>query len=212
MRMAELTRVSGVPVPTIKYYLRERLLPAGDLSPPNQASYDDSHVRRLALIRALIDVGGLSVADARTVLAAIDDPDISMHDLLGATVHALTPGRTGEDESEEYQRALAAVDAMVQRRGWQLGDMSPTRAIAAEVLARLDRLGQQHLIASLDSYAAAAELIARTDVALVAAIEGRDARAETALVGTVLGDVLIAALRRLAQEHMSAQQFRPPTA
>ena len=211
MRMAELTRTSGVPVPTIKYYLREGLLPAGELSPPNQARYDESHVRRLALIRALIDVGGLSVADARKVLSAIDDPHTSMHDLLGATMHALTPGPTGEDESEEYQRALSAVDAMIRRRGWQLGEVTPTRSVAAEVLARLDRLGQQRLIDALDSYAEAAELIAKTDVALVAGIEGRDARAETALVGTVLGDVLIAALRRLAQEHMSSQQFRPPT-
>lgn len=211
MRMAELTRTSGVPVPTIKYYLREGLLPAGELSPPNQARYDESHVRRLALIRALIDVGGLSVADARKVLSAIDDPHTSMHDLLGATMHALTPGPTGEDESEEYQRALSAVNAMIRRRGWQLGEVTPTRSVAAEVLARLDRLGQQRLIDALDSYAEAAELIAKTDVALVAGIEGRDARAETALVGTVLGDVLIAALRRLAQEHMSSQQFRPPT-
>jgi hypothetical protein len=134
-----------------------------------------------------------------------------MHDLLGATMHALTPGPTGEDESEEYQRALSAVNAMIRRRGWQLGEVTPTRSVAAEVLARLDRLGQQRLIDALDSYAEAAELIAKTDVALVAGIEGRDARAETALVGTVLGDVLIAALRRLAQEHMSSQQFRPPT-
>ena len=212
MRMAELSRVTGVPVPTIKYYLREGLLPAGELSPPNQARYDKSHVRRLALIRALIDVGGLSVAAARTVLAAIDDPDISMHDLLGTTVHALTPGRTEEDDSEEYQRATAAVDAMIQRRGWRLGEQSPTRAVAAEVLARLDRLGQRQLIDSLDSYAQAAELIAETDLAVVLAVEGRDARAEAALVGTVLGDVLIAALRRLAQEHMSAKQFPPATA
>ncbi|MGA4543389.1 hypothetical protein ACPA54_25705 [Uniformispora flossi] len=33
---------------------------------------------------------------------------------------------------------------------------------------------------------------------------------ESAVVGTVLGDVLLAAMRRLAQEQMSAAAFRPP--
>jgi DNA-binding transcriptional MerR regulator len=38
MRIGELSKVTGVPVPTIKYYLREGLLPAGELSSPNQAA------------------------------------------------------------------------------------------------------------------------------------------------------------------------------
>ena len=37
MRIAELSQTTGVPVPTIKYYLREGLLPAGELTSPNQA-------------------------------------------------------------------------------------------------------------------------------------------------------------------------------
>ena len=53
MRIAELSRDSGVPVPTIKYYVREGLLPPGELTSPNQAQYDASHLRRLRLIRAL---------------------------------------------------------------------------------------------------------------------------------------------------------------
>ncbi|MEQ7123763.1 MerR family transcriptional regulator [Actinopolymorpha sp. B11F2] len=207
--MAELSRMTGVPVPTIKYYLRERLLPAGELSPPNQAQYDETHVRRLALIRSLIDVGGLSVADVRNVLNVIDAPGTSMHDALGATMYALTPARSGDDSGEDHAQAEAAINALIARRGWQLSLRSPSRSVAAEVLARLAGLGQHEVVRGLDSYAAAAELIAEADLAVVAAVEGRDARAETALVGTVLGDVLIAALRRLAQEHMSAKQFPP---
>jgi DNA-binding transcriptional MerR regulator len=211
MRMAELSRVTGVSVATIKYYLREGLLPPGEVSSPNQARYDDSHVRRLALIRSLIDVGGLSIADVRRVLTAIDTPDVSMHDVLGAAVHALTPPRPAADSDEGYQKAAVMVDELIARRGWRLGDASPTRAVAAEVLARLDSMGQYEIIRALDSYAAAVETIAKADLAVVAAVEGRDARAETALVGTVLGDVLIAAMRRLAQEHFSAQQFPSST-
>jgi hypothetical protein len=47
-------------VPTIKYYVREGLLPPGQLASPNQTQYDNSHLRRLRLIRALTEVGGLS--------------------------------------------------------------------------------------------------------------------------------------------------------
>ena len=61
MRMAELSTTSDVPVATIKYYLREKLLPAGESETANQARYGSTHLDRLRLIRALIDVGGLSV-------------------------------------------------------------------------------------------------------------------------------------------------------
>src|SRR6478752_6940457 len=70
MRMKELSEVSGVPVATIKFYQRERLLPAGERTHPNQSVYGDEHLRRIRLIRALIEVGGLSVA-----AASVDDRD-----------------------------------------------------------------------------------------------------------------------------------------
>ncbi|MET1074743.1 MAG: MerR family transcriptional regulator, partial [Umezawaea sp.] len=52
MRMAELSAESGVPVATIKYYLREGLVPAGELTSPNQAQYQARHLQRLKLVRA----------------------------------------------------------------------------------------------------------------------------------------------------------------
>jgi DNA-binding transcriptional MerR regulator len=80
MRIAELSRRSGIPVPTIKYYVREGLLPPGELTSPNQAQYDETHVRRLKLIRALVDVGDLSIAATRDVLASIDSPGKTLHE------------------------------------------------------------------------------------------------------------------------------------
>ncbi|MFG2601211.1 MerR family transcriptional regulator [Streptomyces sp. NPDC048462] len=38
------------------------MTPAGQLTSPNQASYDTGHERRLRLIRALLDVGGLPLS------------------------------------------------------------------------------------------------------------------------------------------------------
>ena len=59
MWMAELATRSGLSVPTIKYYLREGLLPAGVATGATRAVYDETHVHRLRLIRALTDVAGI---------------------------------------------------------------------------------------------------------------------------------------------------------
>ncbi|MDX2026822.1 MerR family transcriptional regulator, partial [Microcella sp.] len=45
--MSELSATTGTPVPTLKFYLREGLLPAGERTSPNQSQYDDSHVERV---------------------------------------------------------------------------------------------------------------------------------------------------------------------
>ena len=51
MRMAELSHQTTVPVPTIKYYQREGLLPAGERTSPNQVRYDERHARRQRRLR-----------------------------------------------------------------------------------------------------------------------------------------------------------------
>src|SRR3989304_3773386 len=72
MRISELSRHAGVSVPTIKYYIREGLLPPGAKAAPNQAQYADEHLQRLKLIRVLREVGGLRVDAIKTVLAALE--------------------------------------------------------------------------------------------------------------------------------------------
>src|SRR4051794_41796939 len=95
MRISELSRVSGVPVATIKYYLREGLLPAGIPTSATSASYDERHVDRLNLIRALVDVGRVPIARVRQVVTALEQPPTSWHDLLGAAHGALPPAAGG---------------------------------------------------------------------------------------------------------------------
>src|ERR1700710_1263265 len=94
MRVSELSAVSGVSLATIKYYLREGLLHPGRTLSANQADYDDDHVRRLRLVRALIDVGGLSIAQVLRTLAAVDDPTIALHDAFGIAQDALSSARS----------------------------------------------------------------------------------------------------------------------
>lgn len=82
MRISELSAVSSVPVATIKYYLRERLLPEGRRSSATQATYGDAHVARLAVIRALVD-SGVGIAGVRKVIAVLDDPPDDPYEILG---------------------------------------------------------------------------------------------------------------------------------
>lgn len=207
MRVAELSRRSGVSVASIKYYLREGLLPPGERTGPNQASYDDGHVRRLRMVRALIDVGGLSVAATRSVLAAVDDPGVPLHDALGSA-QATTPppgGPSGIPDDEAHEAAQRAVADLVRERGWHVTARNPAWDTAVEVLATYARLGDDDLAQQLGLYAAAMEDVARQEVAAVVHRGDRARTVEGAVVGTVLGDTLLAALRRLAQEHCSGQ-------
>lgn len=211
MRISELSRLSGVPVPTIKYYLREGLLARGETSSPNQASYGPTHLRRLRLVRSLLDVGGLSIGVARSVLGAIDDPAVPLHSALGAAVYSVTAQERDTYRDEHNDRAAATLTRLLAERDWHVSAAAPALAVVQDVLATLYRLGQDHVVVGLDAYGRAVEIVAEADLAAVAAVHGREARAETALLGTVLGDTLLAALRRLAQEHVSAKHFPPPS-
>lgn len=51
-----------MPVATIKYYLREALLPQGKRAAVNQASYQQQHLHRLRPIRVLLEVADLPPA------------------------------------------------------------------------------------------------------------------------------------------------------
>ena len=53
MRISALATAADVPLATVKFYLREGLLHPGAATSATQASYDESHVRRIRLIRAL---------------------------------------------------------------------------------------------------------------------------------------------------------------
>ena len=84
LKMSELADASGVSAATIKHYLREGLLPPGEAVGATKAQYDESHVRRLRLVRALTEVAGMRLDDVRRVLDAIDDEGLSWHEAIGS--------------------------------------------------------------------------------------------------------------------------------
>lgn len=204
MKMAELSRESGVPVPTIKFYLREGILTPGERTQSNQAEYNEHHVKRLRLIRAMVGVAQTPIADVRDVLAALDDPDVSAHSVFGLAQRGVMPktGLLSEGPLPERLEQLAA------QRNWTDTDDNPAWQTAASVLRSYDELGADDITSVLDAYAEAAEIVARADIAAIAARRGLVNQVEGVLLGTALGDVLFASLRRIAQEHVSAQQFQ----
>ena len=206
MRVSELSAATGVTVPTIKFYLREGLLPAGRTRAVNQADYDESHLRRLRLIRALTEVGGLRLREVRAVLAAIDDERVPIHDLMGATQDALVASENGRDAPDAA--ALAEVDRAIGRLGWQVHEGATTRRALAEAVATLRSLGWTVGADDLVRYGRAVDELAEREVATVpGSVASRAEMVEHMVVGTVLFERVLDAMRLLAQEHHSARRF-----
>ena len=200
MQISELARRGGVPVATVKYYLREGLLPPGELTGATRARYGEEHLERLGLIRALLGPGGLSVATARAVLAAVDAPAISVHEALGAAHRAL-PG-VGPDAPADLDQARA----LLRRHGWQVAEDSPALRALAGALEALRAAGSPPSEALLDRYAEAAGRVGEQDVADVPTGSLADA-VRFVVVNTVLLEPVLLALRRLAQEDASRRRF-----
>lgn len=200
--MTELSRESGVPVPTIKYYMREGLVPPGERTSPNQAQYEQSHVRRLKLVRALIDVGGLSVAAARDVLAKMDAGGGNPLYAVGKAQYSTTTLRE-HVEDDAWHEAVERVNKLIADHGWRVGPTNPARRSLADVLATLSRLGQDNLFGVLDSYATAASRLAVDEVGMVQGLADAESMAETVVIWTLLGDAIMASMRRLAQESVA---------
>ena len=210
MRISELSRSTGVPIPTIKFYLREGLLDPGQRSAPNQAQYDETHLRRLRLIRVLQEVGGLSLASVRDVLGALAVRDAPLHETLAAAHTALrheAPGR---------EPALAATreetDAWLAALGWDLAPEAAGRDALAATLLALRRLGWPVGPDVFERYARHADDMAAAEIAYVADAPDREAAVEATVIGTVVFERALVALRRLAEEHHSRRLLgsKPP--
>ncbi|MEQ1699226.1 MAG: MerR family transcriptional regulator [Ilumatobacteraceae bacterium] len=208
--MGELSQVTGVPVATLKYYLREGLLHAGEATAVNQADYDDTHVKRVKLVWGLLQLGRLSIADARQVIAAVDDESMSIHDAFGVAQDAMVPSRERDDE--RYAAAMVEVDRFVRRHGLRVRPDAAVRLMLADALVGLDECGL--LPEGLEVDASMFDDLVGPLVALAAAEVGttpmdasRAEQVEHTVVGTIVFEVAYAALRRMALEHASAALF-----
>ncbi|KMS65939.1 MerR family transcriptional regulator [Streptomyces regensis] len=202
MRMAELSAESGVPVPTIKYYLREGLLPQGERTSRTQASYGRDHVRRLRVIRALIDAG-VGITGARKVLDTLDDPPPDAPTLLGAAHAAVTPSY----DSPVSSPVSAEAEELVERLGLPVATCDQERlADVSRALEILRDAGFEVPPAVMSTYLRSIKDIATAEVADVPA-EGSEEAVRYVVLGTALAEPLLLALRRVAQQAATAERF-----
>jgi DNA-binding transcriptional MerR regulator len=236
VRISELSRQSGIPVATIKYYLREGILQQGESLSATQADYGQEHLRRLRLIRSLIDLAGLPIARIKVVLGLIDRPGDDLFETLGEAIAALPP-YTAERPDKDYALAKAAIG----RLGWTYdGDFAATAQLDLALQAVADA-GIPLTDDRLDAYGAALHRLAEFDLSRMpapaakadvgaqasssggreetaggrAAATDRDAGAgasaavEYAVLGTALYEPVVVALRRLAHQDGAARMLHP---
>ncbi|MFD0417584.1 MerR family transcriptional regulator [Streptomyces sp. NPDC127108] len=203
MRISELSRRSGVPTATIKFYLREGLVPPGRATSATQAEYDETHLRRLRLVRALISARGLSVSATKEIVGSLGEVEGDTYELLGL-VFGVWPGAGGGAEVAPDPD----VDALIAELGWDITEFSPARETLTRTLDTLRGLGVPYDWRTLLPYARLAERTAVLDLDQIEGPEDPLEKAERAVLLTYLLEPALLALRRLAQESEAAARYR----
>ena len=199
MRISELGEVTGVPVHTLKYYLREGLLMPGRATSRTRAEYGDEHVERVRLVRALVDQGGVAIAGVRAILVALDAPPPSRHDLYGVAACAMpTPAADRPVDADAV--------ALVEDLGWQVSPDAPALHSLSAAVRAAEAAGVGLSPGLLRRYAEAMRGVADVDLSVAERASSPQEAMRTVVIGTVMVDPVLLALRRVAQEAVSAQR------
>jgi DNA-binding transcriptional MerR regulator len=204
MRISALAAEAGVPLPTVKFYLREGLLQPGVATSATQASYDESHVRRLRLIRALIGSVGLSVQQARAILELVDDPGDDLYVTLGRAVSALPPAVQEASGDDPYPRARRALEALGQVYDPHYAAVAQLESALAAAEAAGMPISEERLL----EYGHRLREIAAFDLERMP--REPHAAVEYTVLGTALYEPVILALRRLAHQDVAARRDLMP--
>jgi DNA-binding transcriptional MerR regulator len=218
MRLAELAGRSGVPRSTIKFYLREGLLPSGAARARNQASYGPRHLERLELIRALREVAGLPLDVIARVTAELDRGWDDGDPVGEALVALYAPPARERTSAERAELATLKEEVRAFLRGlpWTLDEERHYFAdeIAEALLAVRRYLFPGYPVAALAPYARIAWLLSEVEFAsspggprVPLRARGDDLVDPTrrAILGTVLFERIFAALRRCANSMRSVR-------
>ncbi|MFE2278622.1 MerR family transcriptional regulator [Streptomyces sp. NPDC059454] len=213
MKISELSRRSGVSIPTIKYYLRDGLLPPGQATAANQADYGEEHLRRLRLVRTLVGVRRLPVGAVKEILGAITEEG-DLHQIFGIVTDARPATQRqkqlAREQREAGEEAGGVKDAreLVTEMGWEVHPDTAALQSLGEVLDALSDVDSGIDWRSLLPYARLADRISELDVRQMEGASGVLELAERAVLVSVLLEPALLAMRRLAQEDKSARLFR----
>src|SRR5262249_31005960 len=115
MLVSELSERADVPLATVKYYLREGLLPPGETTGPRRAEYGEAHLQGLRVLRLLREVGGVPVTRLRQVVEALDDEALPVPEVMTLVADVISDH---PEAGLEDPASLDAVDEVLARVGW----------------------------------------------------------------------------------------------
>jgi DNA-binding transcriptional MerR regulator len=204
MQISELVTRSGVPLATVKFYIREGMLPPGEATGARRAEYTESHLERLTLIRSLVVVAGLPLGRARRILEIVDEPDDDVTEALGKAVDALVDGDAPSDDPSDVEEIYPLASAAMAALGPEF--RRPTRHLTAfaqldDALRAAQEVGMPIGRERLQLYARHIAAIARSEVGDLPMSPGEAVR--VAVLGTTLYEPVLAALRRLAHQNLT---------
>lgn len=203
MQLKDLSEWSGVPAASIKFYLREGLLPAGVTIHATRAEYSARHVERLGLIQALRRVVGLNIEQIRGLLQMADDgaPRLALLAAVQRVVLKLEAANAGSGETRSQ-----ATDAVVHLRNWPDYPSDAREALSAH-LDLMESLNIDVTDEVLDLYSRAMDDVARFDIAATTAPESIDQLIFTAAVGMHMHSQLLLRLLALAQASHAIRRY-----
>lgn len=226
MKISELAEASGTSIPTIKYYIREGLMPAGGTTSRTQASYTDGHLRRLDLISILQTELGMTIEKISEVLReagrggeamlamGLKNARDSRHGKREAA-QAKARGKPGaralpEEGPPELGRAWKLLLRTAKTLRWDIHPEDPMARDAAESVAAILRaMPEARIDRSLIEYARAMKSIADREIPDSFDPAGQPWESlRYAVLGTYLLEPLILALRRLAHAERTAELDR----
>lgn len=191
-QLAALSRRTKVPVRTLRSYQDLDLL-------PTLTEYDESHVRRVALVKALLNVG-VSHAEVRRLVRHMEEERPPASELLRLTQYALpTPGSASPDQ--EWEWAQARVSGLIRGWGWQVSPDNPAWQTLCQVAIACKSLDHQDIPRLFPAYAENLERIAQLEMQILGEQEDPESAATSLVTVTALGAVALSAMRRLAHEH-----------
>lgn len=217
LTVSQLSEVTRISVASIKFYLREGLLAAGDMTKPHRAYYSQLHIDRLRLIVALRDVGGLSIGTIREVVQTLDSGKTPTFRLISRTLNAVTANEASPLKgfaSADLKPAMRELNRFLTDRGIRVQRSSAALHELARALTAIRATYPKDVsIDRLVPYVEAAEQIARHETNAGTLTGEPQFALRAAVLGTLLWERILIYLRRVLHEHLAAEvydQNKPP--
>mgnify|MGYP000866333599 FL=1 len=203
MRISELAGESGTSVPTIKYYIREGLLPAGTPVNTRQSDYGLEHLERLRLIRGLVHVLGASIEQVREVVAVIDEPADGPAREPWEVMKLATEAIPAPHQHEAPDSGRAR--EVLEQFGLPYAAEHPAVRHLDAALSFADEIGMPMSPEQVAVYVEAAQRTARADAERIFWEGGDPVR--HAVLGTAVYEPVLLALRRIAHRQLGIAHY-----